>query len=83
MKESLKKSFENIARTVSDNDRLNSLFKAAKSADISFIKERMRKVKSSFLRVLVPENCDSLNNFETDKKDIKDTSHTNNEALNS
>ena len=43
----------------------------------------MRKVKSSFLRVLVPENCDSLNNFETDEKDIKDTSHTNNEALNS
>lgn len=83
MKESLKKSFENIARTVSDNDRLNSLFKAAKSADISFIKERMRKVKSSFLRVLIPENCDSLNNFETDEKDIKDTSHTNNEALNS
>lgn len=83
MKESFKKSFENIARTVSDNDRLNSLFKAAKSADISFIKERMRKVKSSFLRVLVPENCDSLNNFETDEKDIKDTSHTNNEALNS
>ena len=83
MKESFKKNFENIARTVSDSDRLNSLFKAAKSADISFIKERMRKVKSSFLRVLVPENCDSLNNFETDKKDIKDTSHTNNEALNS
>ena len=83
MKESFKKNFENIARTVSDNDRLNSLFKAAKSADISFIKERMRKVKSSFLRVLVPENCDSLNNFETDKKDIKDTSHTNKEALNS
>ena len=83
MKESFKKSFENIARTVSDNDRLNSLFKAAKSADISFIKERMRKVKSSFLRVLVPENCDSLNNFETDEKDIKDTIHTNNEALNS
>lgn len=83
MKESFKKNFENIARTVSDNDRLNSLFKAAKSADISFIKERMRKVKSSFLRVLVPENCDSLNNFETDEKDIKDTSHTNNEALNS
>ena len=83
MKESFKKSFENIARTVSDSDRLNSLFKAAKSADISFIKERMRKVKSSFLRVLVPENCDSLNNFETDEKDIKDTSHTNNEALNS
>ena len=83
MKESFKKNFENIARTVSDSDRLNSLFKAAKSADISFIKERMRKVKSSFLRVLVPENCDSLNNFETDEKDIKDTSHTNNEALNS
>ena len=83
MKESFKKSFENIARTVSDNDRLNSLFKAAKSADISFIKERMRKVKSSFLRVLIPENCDSLNNFETDEKDIKDTIHTNNEALNS
>ncbi len=83
MKESFKKNFENIARTVSDNDRLNSLFKAVKSADISFIKERMRKVKSSFLRVLVPENCDSLNNFETDKNDIKDTSHTNNEALNS
>ena len=83
MKESFKKNFENIARTVSDNDRLNSLFKAAKSADISFIKERMRKVKSSFLRVLIPENCDSLNNFETDEKDIKDTSHTNNEALNS
>ena len=83
MKESFKKNFENIARTVSDSDRLNSLFKAAKSADISFIKERMRKVKSSFLRVLIPENCDSLNNFETDKKDIKDTSHTNNEALNS
>ena len=83
MKESFKKNFENIARTVSDSDRLNSLFKAAKSADISFIKERMRKVKSSFLRVLIPENCDSLNNFETDKKDIKDTSHTNKEALNS
>ena len=83
MKESFKKNFENIARTVSDSDRLNSLFKAAKSADISFIKERMRKVKSSFLRVLIPENCDSLNNFETDEKDIKDTSHTNNEALNS
>ena len=83
MKESFKKNFENIARTVSDSDRLNSLFKAAKSADISFIKERMRKVKSSFLRVLVPENCDSLNNFETDEKDIKDTSHTNKEALNS
>ena len=83
MKESFKKNFENIARTVSDNDRLNSLFKAAKSADISFIKERMRKVKSSFLRVLVPENCDSLNNFEIDEKDIKDTIHTNNEALNS
>ena len=83
MKESFKKNFENIARTVSDSDRLNSLFKAAKSADISFIKERMRKVKSSFLRVLIPENCDSLNNFETDEKDIKDTIHTNNEALNS
>ena len=83
MKESFKKNFENIARTVSDSDRLNSLFKAAKSADISFIKERMRKVKSSFLRVLIPENCDSLNNFETDEKDIKDTSHTNKEALNS
>ena len=83
MKESFKKNFENIARTVSDSDRLNSLFKAAKSADISFIKERMRKVKSSILRELVPENCDSLNNFETDKKDIKDTSHTNKEALNS
>ena len=83
MKESFKKNFENIARTVSDSDRLNSLFKAAKSADISFIKERMRKVKSSFFSMLVPENCDSLNNFETDKKDIKDTSHTNNEALNS
>ena len=83
MKESIKKSFENIARTVSDSDRLNSLFKAAKSADISFIKERMRKVKSSFFSMLVPENCDSLNNFETDKNDIKDTSHTNNEALNS
>ncbi|WP_406031330.1 TraI domain-containing protein [Succinivibrio sp.] len=83
MKKSIKKSFENIARTVSDNDRLNSLFKSAKSADISFIKERMRKVKSSFFSMLVPENCDSLINFETDKKDIKDTSHTNNEALNS
>ena len=83
MKESFKKNFENIARTVSDSDRLNSLFKAAKSADISFIKERMRKVKSSFLRVLIPENCDSLNNFEIDEKDIKDTIHTNNEALNS
>uniref|UniRef100_UPI00386FAEC1 hypothetical protein n=1 Tax=Succinivibrio sp. TaxID=2053619 RepID=UPI00386FAEC1 len=83
MKESIKKSFENIARTVSDNDRLNSLFKSAKSADISFIKERMRKVKSSFFSMLVPEDCDSLINFETDKKDIKDTSHTNNEALNS
>lgn len=83
MKESIKKSFEDIARTVSNKDSFKSFFKATKSADIALIKERMRKVKSSFLRVLIPENCDSLNNFETDEKDIKDTSHTNKEALNS